>query len=122
MNSTLRPPSAAVDDLVKQYLRMRGLGTIADLIDQETAHDKKDDSSSVLELILSVESENGEHQQLDSAFALAVAEDIVVDGMDDGEGCIYSKSYDLYRSWACSSLEIVKEDLLSVCFPLFVCW
>ena len=34
---------------------------------------------------------------------------------------IYSGGYDYYRSWALNSLDAVKNELLSLCFPLFVC-
>lgn len=35
---------------------------------------------------------------------------------------IYSECYGSYRSWALQSIDILKGELLSLCFPLFVFW
>ena len=35
---------------------------------------------------------------------------------------VYSECYDLYRSWAIQSIDVLKGELLSLCFPLFTHW
>lgn len=35
---------------------------------------------------------------------------------------VYLECYDLYRSWALESIDIIKGELLSLCFPLFAHW
>jgi len=51
-----------------------------------------------------------------------LAEDLIVFGINSGEVSLYSTGYDDLRSWALSSLEMVKVELLAVCFPVFVHW
>ena len=34
----------------------------------------------------------------------------------------YLECYDMYRSWAVDSIDILKGELLSLCFPIFVHW
>ena len=52
------------------------------------------------------------------------SEDLVMFNNRQGDGpnlSLYSGGYDYYRSWALNSLDAVKNELLSLCFPLFVC-
>jgi hypothetical protein len=35
---------------------------------------------------------------------------------------VYIECYDMYRSWALQSIDIIKGELLSICFPLFAHW
>ena len=53
-------------------------------------------------------------------YALAnIAQDLIVVGLTDGDYNIYNDSYDTLRSWACTSLDFVKHELLSLCYPIF---
>ncbi len=51
-----------------------------------------------------------------------VAEDIYIIGMKDKDTSCYFTGYDSIRSWAVNSIDIVKPQLLSLCFPIFVHW
>lgn len=51
-----------------------------------------------------------------------VAEDIYIIGMKDKDTSCYFFGYDSIRSWAVNSIDIVKPQLLSLCFPIFVHW
>ena len=51
-----------------------------------------------------------------------LAEDLIVFGINSGDLSLYTTGYDALRSWAISSLEMVKAELLGVCFPVFVHW
>lgn len=51
-----------------------------------------------------------------------MAEDLILFGINSGEVSLYSSGYDDLRSWALSSLEMVKGELLAVCYPVFVHW
>ena len=41
---------------------------------------------------------------------------------NDEERDLYINSYDIYRTWALNSIDVVKAELLSLCFPLFTHW
>ncbi len=51
-----------------------------------------------------------------------VAEDIYIIGIKDKDTSSYFTGYDSIRSWAVNSIDIVKPQLLSLCFPIFVHW
>ena len=50
------------------------------------------------------------------------SEDLVMFSfIGDGDHAeLYNENYDRYRSWALDSLDIIKVELISLCFPLFV--
>lgn len=53
-------------------------------------------------------------------YALAnIAQDLIVVGLTDGDYNVYNDSYDTVRSWACTSLDFIKHELLSLCYPIF---
>lgn len=39
---------------------------------------------------------------------------------DDDWARLYTDGYNKYHSWAMSTLDVIKSDLMSICFPLFV--
>lgn len=108
--------SSIADDLVKQYLRQRGLNSVLDLLEQETAKLSQTEGENMSEVVVDVFPDKSDD------ILYSFAEDIIVDGLCGGNELLYSDSFDAYRSWAFSSLESISSELLSVCFPLFVCW
>ena len=51
-----------------------------------------------------------------------VAEDLYILGLSDKGTQSYFDGYDLMRTWAVNSIDIVKAQLLAICFPIFVHW
>lgn len=49
-----------------------------------------------------------------------IEEDLIVNGLCNGNLRIYIENYTIFKSWILSSIDIAKIELLSICFPLFV--
>ena len=96
----------SIDNLVMQYLKMRGMEEAAELVESS--------------LTSSLGSAGGGGAYLEPAtMPLSIGEDIVIDGLYQGSCCIYSSAYELFCDWACNSLETVRDELIVFCFPLF---
>jgi hypothetical protein len=52
----------------------------------------------------------------------SITEDIYIIGINRSNYKLYYESYDTVLSWAMNSIDLVKTQLLSLCFPLFVHW
>ena len=99
-----------VDALVREYLISRGYTkTAAELEMEATTHSGEpcalSNSSLVAKQLLST-----------------VAEDLYILGLKDRSTECYFNGYDLVRSWAANSIDIVKTELLALTFPIFVHW
>ena len=100
-----------VDALVREYLISRGYTkTAAELEMEATTHSGAttgplSNSSLVAKQLLST-----------------VAEDLYILGLKDRSTECYFNGYDLVRSWAANSIDIVKTELLALTFPIFVHW
>ena len=99
-----------VDALVREYLISRGYTkTAAELEMEATTHSREPGASSNSSLVA---------KQLLST----VAEDLYILGLKDRSTECYFNGYDLVRSWAANSIDIVKTELLALTFPIFVHW
>jgi WD40 associated region in TFIID subunit, NTD2 domain len=47
-------------------------------------------------------------------------QDLVIFGVGKGNAEIYMKQYQHLRQWAYESIDLVKDELLALCFPIFV--
>ena len=52
----------------------------------------------------------------------SITEDVYIVGINKSNYRLYYHSYDAVRSWAINSIDLVKTQLLSLCFPLFIHW
>jgi len=96
--------SAGVDALVKEYLISRGYSKAAAQLEEESsAREPGIPNELVPKQLLST-----------------IAEDLYVLGMRDKNATSYFTAYDLLRSWAVNSIDMVKNQLLSATFPIFV--
>lgn len=98
----------AVDALVRDYLISRGYNKAAAELAQESAHTTSGEApatSIVAKHLLST-----------------MAEDLYILGLKDKSASSFFVGYDLLRSWAVTSIDVVKNQLLSVTFPIFVHW
>jgi hypothetical protein len=97
-----------VDALVREYLISRGYTKAAAELDMEAATAPAAAGASnaiVTKQLLST-----------------VAEDLYILGLKDRNTESYFNGYDSLRTWAVNSVDMVKNQLLSVCFPIFVHW
>lgn len=107
-----------VDALVKEYLLSRGyMKTVAEL-DLEASR-SVDETAAVQAPAPNTTSSS---QSIARQLLSNVAEDIYILGMKDRDTSSYFTGYDSIRSWAVNSIDIVKPQLLSLCFPIFVHW
>jgi len=132
-----------MDALVLQYLNSRGfteaasqlqreMNTVPDLATHAAASvtrmgviDPAEDSEDESKRASKVEARKSAQQKaIASLVAQSVlsSEDLVMFSFVGGESHVelYDDSYDRYRSWAMGSLDLVKTELLSLCFPIFV--
>jgi len=54
--------------------------------------------------------------------AAQLEEELIVHGLCGGDLRVYSQSYAAFKQWAMNSMDIVRTELLSLCFPIFVHW
>lgn len=107
-----------VDALVKEYLLSRGyMKTVAELDLEASRTVEETTAEPVLAPSASSSSQSIARQLLSN-----VAEDIYILGMKDRDASSYFTGYDSIRAWAVNSIDIVKPQLLSLCFPIFVHW
>lgn len=93
----------SVEFLVRRYLKQKGLHEAAEMLSASAMEvDRKIGDSSV---------------SLDS-----ISDAILFESFEGGICQAYFHAYDCYRHWACNSLDNVKSELISVCYPLFVNW
>ena len=107
-----------VDALVKEYLLSRGyMKTVAELDLEASRTVEETTAEPGLAPSASSSSQSVARQLLSN-----VAEDIYILGMKDRDTSSYFTGYDSIRAWAVNSIDIVKPQLLSLCFPIFVHW
>lgn len=95
-----------VDALVMEYLISRGYNkTVAELQAETGTNPHATKPSNLTKQLLS-----------------NISEDVYVLGLKNKDVGVYAKEYDTFRSWAVDSIDIVKPQLLSLCFPIFVHW
>jgi hypothetical protein len=98
------------DVLVKQYLVSKGYTDAAAAMEQQSlsAHQHQ---------------QHPPHQQHHNQHqgGAALASDLVVGALErDSNAGIYNEEYQIFRSFALASLDIVKGELILVLFPVFV--
>jgi hypothetical protein len=93
----------SVEFLVRRYLKLKGLHEAAELL----ATSGQETQLKVSELSVPLDT---------------ISDAILFESFEGGVCQAYFHSYDTYRNWACNSLENVKSELVSICFPLFVLW
>ena len=112
-----------MDELVRQYLLKKGYteaaNELARMIEPEpgTAAGTKRSLNATGRYMTArgdaaADLEQQHQQQLTS-------EDLVVWGLHGGDAALYHQSYSRIRSWAYGSLDLIKNELISLCFPLF---
>jgi transcription initiation factor TFIID subunit 5 len=105
-----------IDSIVKEYLLARGYSKAAAELDQE--------SSVIVEDIQSnLKNTNNKDLTLRILSTMAsIADETSHLGLKQANHTLYSSNYDSFRSWAFNSLDIVKTQFISLCFPIFVHW
>lgn len=51
-----------------------------------------------------------------------VTEDIIILGLNNGNYRVYEEEYSSLRSWALTSLDLIKNEVSLILFPVFVHW
>lgn len=111
-----------IDALVKEYLIRKGFTKAAAEMENEFSNNQKMEIDSNNESSSSISIPKDKLNSLSQQFISNISEDIIILGFNDGDVKLYNEGYDSFRSWTCNSLDMVKTELLSVCFPLFVYW
>lgn len=112
-----------MDELVRQYLVKKGYTQAADELarilepEQGSAAGTKRSLNATGRYMTArgdaaADLQQQHQQQLTS-------EDLVVWGLHGGDAALYHQSYSRFRSWAYGSLDLIKNELISLCFPLF---
>jgi hypothetical protein len=99
-----------VDLLVKEYLISRGYTKAAAELDLEAP--KLPNDSGTLP--------SSNTSQICKSLLSNVAEDLYVLGMKDRDPMCYFHAYDSLRTWTLDAMDLAKQQLLSLCFPVFV--
>ena len=118
-----------MDSLVLEYLRNQGYNTAAAELDKQIndAQNKRK-LSSISDQPAILCGDEGGILSNDASLTkkslieqLLSTESLVLSSIsDDNSKDIYQKSYGMLRSWACNSLESIKAEIISLCFPIFV--
>lgn len=140
--------SRNVDDLVRKYLKMKGLVDAIKILDSSTqiqqTHISKDDivdlasemngltaADTILNHSIS-NVENGKESENKSLLVnntdisfrndelYILCEDIILDVIHGSNQEYILETYNIFRLWCCDSLDYVKPELLMLCFPVFV--
>lgn len=113
-----------VDALVKEYLLSRGFTKTVAEMDLEASQVVATEIPAVAAPAPApaVGSSAPQTKAIARHMLSNVAEDIYIIGMKDKDTSSYFTGYDSIRSWAVNSIDIVKPQLLSLCFPVFVHW
>lgn len=114
-----------VDALVKEYLLSRGYTKTVAEMDLEASQVVATEVTAPA-AVAPTTTTSGSSAPAGKAVARHmlsnVAEDIYIIGMKDKDTSCYFTGYDSIRAWAVNSIDIVKPQLLSLCFPIFVHW
>lgn len=97
-----------VDALVMEYLISRGYTKTVAELQAETGAPALQDTKLA--------------RNLTKQLLSNISEDVYVLGLRDKDAGVYTREYDNFRTWAVDSIDIVKQHLLSLCFPIFVHW
>lgn len=49
-------------------------------------------------------------------------QDLVVYGVGKGQGQVYAGQYEIIRNWAYESIDLARDELMAICFPIFTHW
>eukprot|EP01032_Pedospumella_encystans_P028878 gene28878-32614_t len=111
-----------VDALVKEYLLSRGYTKTVAEMDLEASQvvATENPAAAAPAPAPAVGSSAPPSKAIARHMLSNVAEDIYIIGMKDKDTSSYFTGYDNIRSWAVNSIDIVKPQLLSLCFPVFV--
>jgi hypothetical protein len=117
-----------IDKLVKAYLIRKGFTKAAAEMENEFNNNNNNQNMDIVidnnnnnqssSISIPKDKPNGLSEQ----FICNISEDIIILGFNEGDVKLYNEGYDSFRSWTCTSLDMIKTSLLSVCFPLFVHW
>lgn len=113
-----------VDALVKEYLLSRGYTKTVAEMDLEASQVVATEVTAPAVALTSTTSVSSAPacKAVARHMLSNVAEDIYIIGMKDKDTSCYFTGYDSIRAWAVNSIDIVKPQLLSLCFPIFVHW
>jgi hypothetical protein len=100
--------SESVEFLVRRYLKLRGLHEAAEMLAQNGQEVSK--------------AESGELSSSSSTSLDSISDAILFESFEGGVSHAYFHAYDSFRTWTCSSLDSVKSELITLCYPLFVNW
>jgi len=118
-----------MDALVKEYLLKQGYTAAANELDKQIDQRNKrklnnEDDPSISISLNNNNNNNNNNQTITKKSIieqLLTSENLILNTIDDENNKdIYQKSYAVLRSWACNSLESIKAEILSLCFPIFV--
>jgi hypothetical protein len=101
--------NGGVDALVREYLISRGYKKAAAELEMECSKTPSSDAPGATSIV-------AKH------LLSTVAEDLYILGLKDKSAVSFFVGYDLLRSWAVTSIDVIKNQLLSVTFPIFVHW
>lgn len=110
-----------MDELVRQYLVKRGFNSAA--LELDRVLDPKEDESkglagrSLSKRIATINVTS--RYMMSNESNNLTTEELIVWGLHSGDVSLYKNGYELFRSWAYGSLDLIKNELLSLCFPLF---
>ena len=112
-----------LDEIVKNYLMHKGyLETVRTLEKESKVVVENNDEQRNGPTGFGTESVLEETRKISMKMLSIIAEDLFVSGFKDGDLNLYFEGYEQIRNWALYSLDIVKPQLLSICFPLFIYW
>jgi len=103
-----------MDELVREYLWKKGFRSAAEEMDKVL--EPPSDIQNVTKRV-AVNNATSRYLKNEGEPGLTT-EELVVWGLH-GDASMYKSCYDLFRSWAYGSLDLVKNELISLCFPLF---
>jgi hypothetical protein len=113
------------DELVRRYLLERGYDTTLKSLEEDMKRTNSVIVQNGMNASILTQS-NGDVADMDIESEIVADlsnfhEDLITEGIFNGEFCIYDRCYDMYRDWASGSLDMIQTELISICFPLFVC-
>lgn len=115
-----------IDNLVKEYLLTKGYTKAALELEQELLKKKNhiDNIDNTIDNnIISNKSlvSNITNNITSTRLLSSISEELII-GMKANEYDLYTNSYDAMKSWIINSIDLVKSQLLAICFPIYVHW
>lgn len=101
-----------IDSLLREYLLKKGYTKAAAELESEA-------QTRSTQIPPQSKSDIESKSTMATKILTSIAEELLITGTE-GTATLYANGYGLYRNWALGSLDLVRPQLLAVCFPLFI--